>query len=275
MPPHDRRRRNEPQSRPPLPSGLRYEEVLLPVPQGGLSSSRRPHSPPRFRAPAALQWLAGRQPQTSIPRPISSPPSRPSDEPLTSATWVLSFDRTSTMHKCADIHLFRPPYTVGEINSGTVVLPILPGPARRFGFDVSVMTLTPTRYAPVSRYSELNWPLLARQGFTKTDLHHDHEHDSTQGTPLCMGRTCKKVSSVIRHPNIPGVDLLWCGYDEDKSPHVFVHMTAFDMVDPQLWKVGVKTGVVGRAADMDGRLAWIEPGNDSPFERIVQGGLRR
>lgn len=135
------------------------------------------------------------------------------------------------------------------------------------------MTLTPVRYTPGAPYSELNWPLLASEGFTKHDLHHDHEHDSTHGNPLCRGIPRRKVSSVIRHPNIPGVDLLWCGYDEDESPHILVHMTAFDMVNLELWSEGVKTGVVGQAADMDGRLGWIEPGDDSPFERIVQGGV--
>jgi hypothetical protein len=140
------------------------------------------------------------------------------------------------------------------------------------------MTLTPTEYTPSAPFSELNWPLLAAQGFTKHDLHHDHVHDSTWTTmALCRREGCggrrrppTRLSSVIRHPNIPGVDLLWCGYDATISPRTFVHMTALEMVDMRAWTEGVKNGAVGQVADMDGRLGWIEPGEDSPLDRILQ-----
>lgn len=168
-------------------------------------------------------------------------------------------------------------------HTGTVVLPILPGPVSRFNFDVSVMTLSQTLFTPNAEYSELSWPVLQAQGFTKHDFHHNHEHDSTWTDPVHMhtapcphttgdGRR-RRASSVIRHPHIPGVDLLWCGYDEASSPHTFVHMTACHMVNVDYWSEGVRLGAVGRAADMDGNVGWVESGEHSLFEMIVQGGL--
>jgi hypothetical protein len=47
-------------------------------------------------------------------------------------------------------------------------------------------------------------------------------------------------------------------------------MTALEMVDMRAWTEGVKNGTVGQVADMDGSLGWIEPGEDSPLERILQ-----
>jgi len=50
-------------------------------------------------------------------------------------------------------------------------------------------------------------------------------------------------------------------------------MTACEMVDVELWSVGVEMGDVGRAADMNAMVGWVEPGENSAFERIVQGGF--
>ncbi|EXJ89013.1 hypothetical protein A1O3_02077 [Capronia epimyces CBS 606.96] len=235
---------------------------------------------------------------------------------------------------CADLWLFRPPFaTNSQVNHpstrpeaeteaglvGTVVLPILPGPVRRFHFDVSVMTLSPTVYTLGARYSELSWPVLASQGFTMNELHHNHEHDATwwhlehdQTLPAGQQHQRKEAMRVIRHRDLPGVDILWTGHNEAVSPYAFVHLTATAMVDLNIWSRGVEMGVVGRCADVDistpdvyhitvrdnpldvpgagpdaatlgSRITvgWIHPSSedsgsnadDGIFESIVQGGL--
>ncbi|KAK5214196.1 hypothetical protein LTR47_004580 [Exophiala xenobiotica] len=307
-------RPHSPRSQPPhLPPGLKYDEVLLPRPP----SARRPHSPPYppRRPPPHLSPIHerpedGHQPHrgSTIPRSLSSSQQRRNSQdqrsasrPLSSSSrtsyhpLILNLRTTSNAththththtHKCSDARLFRPERkrtgtatTVGSrTRTSTIAVPILPGPTRLFNFDVSVMTLTPTEYTPSAPFSELNWPLLAAQGFTKHDLHRDHVHDSTWTTmTLCRREGCggrrrppTRLSSVIRHQNVPGVDLLWCGYDATISPRTFVHMTALEMVDMRAWTEGVKNGAVGQVADMDGRLGWIEPGEDSPLDRILQ-----
>ncbi len=296
--PHERRPRSLRSQPPRLPPSLKYDEIRLPVPQSRRLSARRPHSPPTRRRPLPLSPIRDRSDghhshRSTIPR--SLPSSRrsahgslfssplPSDARQTYTPWILNLRTASTTHKCCDARLFRPGHSTDDMgitsDSGTIAVPILPGPTQLFNFDVSVMTLTPTQYTPGARFSELSWPILAAQGFTKHDLHHDHVHDSTMTTTtiptLCRGRRTTRFSSVIRHPNIPGVDLLWCGYDSSRSPLTFVHMTALEMVDLAAWTEGVRTGVVGQVADMDGRLGWIEPGEDSPLELILRShGVR-
>ncbi|EXJ72977.1 uncharacterized protein A1O5_04126 [Cladophialophora psammophila CBS 110553] len=101
-----------------------------------------------------------------------------------------------------------------------------------------------------------------------------------------------KESSVIRHRAVPGVDILWTGYDKFMDPrHLHVHMTAAAMVDVRLFSWGVEMGVVGRSADFRGVVKWIGPhddgdgdgsrsgeadvnGDEDLFRKIVQGGLR-
>ncbi|EXJ95017.1 hypothetical protein A1O1_00135 [Capronia coronata CBS 617.96] len=280
---------------------------------------------------------------------VASVSSRPTSGPATAALptrantgnarkltpWILRTDTTS--HGCADLWLFRPSSSqhqhlvyreaqtrhrteTATEDLGTVVLPILPGPVRRFGFDVSVMTLSPVVHTPGAQHSELSWPVLAAQGFTLHELHHDHEHDVTwrhleRGHAHRAGRHrhASKRTSVIRHRNIPGVDLLWTGHDQRVSPHTFVHFTAIEMVDLDVWSRGIEMGVVGRCADVDTDMndvhdiyvgdgnvdglgdftgtgglrstvtvGWVDPGNrdsegdedDGIFEAIVQGGAR-
>ncbi|KIW24974.1 uncharacterized protein PV07_10650 [Cladophialophora immunda] len=108
-----------------------------------------------------------------------------------------------------------------------------------------------------------------------------------------------KESSVIRHRGLPGVDILWVGYDKFMDPrHVHVHMTAAAMVDVRLWSWGVEMGVVGKSAGFRGWVDWIGPDDNAAgagaqadgngngngegnadsgedlFRKIVQGGLR-
>ena len=110
--------------------------------------------------------------------------------------WTLNL--TSDTHKCADLNLFRAPKPQAPASSlgsrgatsqqdrrrrGTVVLPILPGPKRRYAFfDVSVMMLSNVLYTPGAKYSELSWKTLMQQGFTRHVLHNDHMHDITHVT---------------------------------------------------------------------------------------------
>ncbi|KAK5260306.1 hypothetical protein LTR40_004395 [Exophiala xenobiotica] len=273
--------------------GLELQEmgggkVGLKLPQ--FEDGHQPHRGSTIpRSLSSSQQRRNSQDQRSASRPLSSS-SRTSYPP-----WIFNLRTTSNAththththtHKCSDARLFRPERkrtgtatTVGSrTRTSTIAVPILPGPTRLFNFDVSVMTLTPTEYTPSAPFSELNWPLLAAQGFTKHDLHRDHVHDSTWTTmTLCRREGCggrrrppTRLSSVIRHQNVPGVDLLWCGYDATISPRTFVHMTALEMVDMRAWTEGVKNGAVGQVADMDGRLGWIEPGEDSPLDRILQ-----
>ncbi|OAL25805.1 hypothetical protein AYO20_10360 [Fonsecaea nubica] len=124
------------------------------------------------------------------------------------------------------------------------------------------------------------------------------------GRPNAYGRCgpSAKESSVIRHRGVPGVDVLWVGYDRTVDPrHLHVHMTGADMVDVRLWSWGVEMGVVGKSAVFGGWVGWIGPNGGSAagagetgregvenrgreqegdgddedlFRKIVQGGLR-
>lgn len=80
---------------------------------------------------------------------------------------------------------------------------------------------------------------------------------------------------MIRHGNIPGVDLLWTGSDLDVSPLTFVHMTASEMVDLSLWSAGVRMGIVGRSDDQGAEpVVWIESSDEADvFDHIVRGGV--
>ncbi|KAK6382887.1 hypothetical protein LTS17_003557 [Exophiala oligosperma] len=144
------------------------------------------------------------------------------------------------------------------------------------------MTVTPTMYTPGAPYSELNWPLMEAQGFHKFDIHHDdhgHVHDTADHVRpmlVCDGRSRSRptrYTSVIRHRNIPGVDPLWCSHDPgmNSSSRTLVWTPAFEMVDMQRWARGVRDGIIGQAVDMNGRVAWTEPGEGSPLEDILYG----
>ncbi len=102
-----------------------------------------------------------------------------------------------------------------------------------------------------------------------------------------------KEGSVIRHPSLPGVDLLWCLYDTFMNPGVIsVSMTAAAMVDIKAWSLGVERGIVGRSAALNARdpngqpVGWViryggrgpdeavtEGDAEDLFRKIVQGGL--
>ncbi|OAP57957.1 hypothetical protein AYL99_07047 [Fonsecaea erecta] len=165
--------------------------------------------------------------QTRFPEPPRG--SVPHKQTMKFTPWILNL--TSETHKCADLNLFRLPRPVargsllggsggssarndrGAIRlghrqqghqdpegrrRGTVVLPIQPGPKRRIEFDISVMTLSDVLYTPGAQYSELSWKVLARQGFTRHVLHHDHMHDVTE-------------QYVARHSPPTSVEIGWQG----------------------------------------------------------------
>ncbi|KAJ9608111.1 hypothetical protein H2200_007099 [Cladophialophora chaetospira] len=195
------------------------------------------------------------------------------------------------------------------------------------------MTLSNVLYTPGKKYSELSWKVLEQQGFTRHLLHdHMYEvtRGSSRGNARRhqdgnnrlriagglvsleersrQGRTSQRgsrstgegrveprciVDSVIRHPAIPGVDLLFCLYDAPVGPSViFVRMGGVTKVDLRAWSWGVENGVVGKGADFNARdanadpVAWVvRYGGNSPdeepeegdiedlFRKIVQGGL--
>lgn len=108
----------------------------------------------------------------------------------------------------------------------------------------------------------------------KVDIHDGHVHNSTDGPALCNGRRPTRYTSTIRHRNMMDVDLLWCRYDADRSSRTILCTPAFGMVDMQSWADGVREGIVGRAADMNGRVAWTEPGEESPLAEILYGRPR-
>ena len=126
------------------------------------------------------------------------------------------------------------------------------------------------------------------------------------GGPRSRGKEydqCGKLDeegSVIRHRDLPGIDLLWCNYDQDMNPGtISIAFTAASMVDLAAWSMGVQTGIVGKGARFNnyagngsgseaGRasVGWIaryggnapdaEPGEEDMeglFRKIVQGGL--
>ncbi|OCT53346.1 hypothetical protein CLCR_10361 [Cladophialophora carrionii] len=315
---------------------------------------RRPTLPNSARdIPLPETWP---YPPSSHQRPLNFPAPSPGRthhrQGVKFTPWILNL--SSRTHKCVDRNLFREPKpeqrTGGpgssRSSSGTVVLPILPGPKRKFPFfDVSVMTLSNVEYTPHAEYSELSWPLLRQQGFTRHVLHNDHTHDVTDRTDRANERQypdgtdggavrtlalrpgprsrrdaapapgrnvlggprfrtpthapsercgrLDKENSVIRHVALPGVDLLWCGYDSFMNPGVIaVHMTGTGMVDLGAWGWGVQTGIVGRGAGYRGDpsggmvVGWVaryagagpheEPVRgdaEDLFRRIVQGGL--
>jgi len=137
------------------------------------------------------------------------------------------------------------------------------------------MTLSPTVHTPGAEYSELSWPVLARQGFTKHDA---VDAASTAAVAIRSGSRQRaswpqahRGVSIIRHPNLPGIDILWCGFDNNMGPLTRVHNAAIEMVDVEMWSAGVRLGIVGRSADMYNAVQLdMEP--DELFENFVQRG---
>ncbi len=135
-------------------------------------------------------------------------------------------------------------------------------------------------------------------GRRSTDLSARTRPEASAGTRAARGRarlpparTARprprptRQTFVIRHPNIPGVDLLRCEYDEVVSPHTFVvRLTtgAADLeVDVREWAAGVRAGVLGAAADMpeEAWVGWFEPGRnddngDSAFVRAIRRAVK-
>ncbi|KAJ9624392.1 hypothetical protein H2204_010845 [Knufia peltigerae] len=274
---------------PRLPAGFEYERVQLPSSrpssrdprqprQSGIRGRRRPR--PTSRSPLApvfedsSAWMDNYfYARPSVPRPSSAtilrpPPSSPSSSssPQTNnlhcTPWILNTETINTSHRCSDALFFRDSIDLQPGGYGTVAIPILPRP-EPYNFGVSIMTVTPTMYTPGAPYSELNWPLMEAQGFHKFDIHHDGRSRSRP----------TRYTSIIRHRNIPGVDLLWCSHDPsmNSSSRTLVWTPAFEMVDMQRWARGVRDGIIGQAADMNGRVAWTEPGEGSPLEDILYG----
>ncbi|KIW16396.1 hypothetical protein PV08_06448 [Exophiala spinifera] len=271
-------------NRPPrLPTGLRYDLVPLssrPRSRGPQShhsgSDRRPLAPVPERereysptseldSDSSSDYVYGRPPRHPVYRAPSSTSSG-----LHCTPWIVNIETINTTHRCSDAHFFRDPIQVQPGEVGTVALPILPR-SEPFGIGLSIMTLTPTMFTPGAPFSELNWPVLAAQGFYKFDIHVGHVHDSTDAPALCDGRRPTRFNSTIRHRLMPGVDLLWCKYDADVSPWAMLCTPAFEMVHMRSWADGVRNRVVGQAADMPGRVAWIEPGEQSPLEEVLYG----
>ncbi|EXJ63955.1 hypothetical protein A1O7_00290 [Cladophialophora yegresii CBS 114405] len=339
---------------PPLGGGGFFPVIPGTTIYGPVRPPRRPTHPISARdrdIPLPETWP---YPPSSRQRPLNfpAPPLGRTHhrQTIKFTPWILNL--SSRAHKCVDRNLFREPRpgAAGSGGSGTVVLPILPGPKRRCPFfDVTVMTLSNVEYTPQAEYSELSWPLLQQQGFTRHVLHNDHTHDVTYRTGRANARQYRdgadiedvmtlvlrpgsgpgsrrgvvprpgrnihggprfrterhapsercgrldKEDSVIRHVALPGVDLLWCGYDSFMNPGVIsVQMTGVAMVDLRAWSWGVEAGIVGRGAGFRGDpsggmgvvVGWVaryagEGPHEEPehgdaedlFRRIVQGGL--
>ncbi|KIY00289.1 uncharacterized protein Z520_03974 [Fonsecaea multimorphosa CBS 102226] len=140
----------------------------------------------------------------------------------------------------------------------------------------------PRRPRPPPTAMEIGWRGVRRVDDPRPSRSRYPTHDPRGPKPNDRCGHLDKETSVIRHRGIPGVDILWVGYDKYMDPrHMRVHMTAADMVDVKLWSWGVEMGVVGKSAELQGFVDWIEgpSGNGSAededlFRKIVQGGLR-
>jgi hypothetical protein len=185
----------------------------------------------------------------------------------------------SNPHKCADAHLFRQPFHPESIVTeddrviqpkGTVVLPIMPG-RDHWDFGVSVMTLCNVLYTPEAKVSELSWSLLESEGFVLHDLQRHHE--IVRSLPSHVWALLRG-SKVIRHPGLPGVDILWC-LRKPKDGKLYVGVIADTMVNMKEWKVGIEDGILGKAVDIPGAVAWTQASEHSAFEEIVLGDSRR
>jgi hypothetical protein len=153
---------------------------------------------------------------------------------------------------------------------GIVVLPIMPG-RDNWDLDVSVMTLSNVLYTPTAKTSEVSWPVLESQGFTLHRLKRHHEIAREIPARLwAQMRDCK----IIRHPNLPGVDVLWC-LRKPRDGKLYLGVIADGMVDMKAWKEGIEDGVLGKAVDMPGTLGWTQACEHSEFEKIVLGDTHR
>lgn len=187
--------------------------------------------------------------------------------------WVLRLD--TKQHKCADADLFRQPFSPEPITmeddsvqqpTGTVVLPIKPGPQTRYGLDISVMTISNVLHDPTARTSEMSWPVLEKQGF---ELNQTSPYDTGSTT---MARTfAEGMTYAVQHPNLPGVNLLYASRSENERDRLLIWPVRVNM---ERWKAGIEYGVLGRAVDMEGTLAVTQVAGNSRFQAIVQGRTR-
>lgn len=239
----------------------RYGERRVGLPGGGPGSG--PLNRRRLILRPAIQTV------TPAQRPV---PSEHGDS-AQMTRWVLRLD--TKQHKCADADLFRQPFSPEPIimeddsvqqPTGTVVLPIKPGPQIRYGLDISVMTMSNVLHDPLARTSELSWPVLEKQGF---ELNQASPYDTGS---TAMARTfAEGMTYAVQHPNLPGVNLLYASRSENEGGRLLIWPVRVNM---ERWKAGIEYGVLGRAVDMEGTLAVTQVAGNSRFEAIVHGRTR-
>jgi hypothetical protein len=121
--------------------------------------------------------------------------------------------------------------------------------------DVSVITLSNVLYTPGALVSKMSWPVMERQGFTRTTGHGQQGLDGGE-------------ESIIRHATIPTLDLLYC-HQHHRFGVISISVPAVEKVDMALWAWGVEIGVIGRSCLFRARRG--EYGDDNEAE-IGNGG---